>query len=162
MEHFTGVDPVTSIAERVKEARGRHGFTAQQLADRLKDVGIQWDRATVTKLETGRRQNVTVVELLALARVLDVAPIHLLVPVDDRTFQVTPTEEQPAQRARDWIRGWIPLPGTDRRIFRSETPLAEMGEGKLRPPSAEELSIARRAIGLNEDGTLPGQTETDS
>ncbi|WP_419994760.1 helix-turn-helix domain-containing protein [Streptomyces boninensis] len=126
------------IAERVREARARHGFTAQILADKLKHVGVPWDRATVTKVETGRRQNITVVELLALARVLDVAPVHLLVPVDDRPYQVTPGHEaregspavepevRDAARVRAWVRGEEPLPSTDRRIFRSEVPLDEM------------------------------------
>ncbi|GAA3617324.1 helix-turn-helix domain-containing protein [Streptomyces chitinivorans] len=114
------------IAERVKEVRGRRGLTAQELADRLKEAGVPWDRGTVTKLETKRRQNVSVVELLALARALHVAPVHLLVPPDNRPYQVTPNEAHRSGRARAWIRGEEPLPGTDRRIFRTEVPLDEM------------------------------------
>ena len=44
---------------------------------------MDWTRIVVTKLETGRRQSVSVEELLALAYVLNVAPVHLLVPWDD-------------------------------------------------------------------------------
>ncbi|MFG2596706.1 helix-turn-helix domain-containing protein [Streptomyces sp. NPDC048462] len=127
MEHSDGADPVAVIAQRVKEVRGRKGFTAQQLADKLRDkTGLNWDRATVTKLETGRRQTITVVELLALARVLDVAPVNLLVPLDDRPFAVTAKESVAANRVRAWVRGESPLSGTDQRIFRSEVPIDEL------------------------------------
>lgn len=125
MEHQDAESPVGVIAERVREVRGRLGLTAQQLADRLRDAGLQWDRGTVTKLETGRRQNVSVAELLALARALHAAPVHLLVPLDGRPYQVTPNEVLGADRVRSWICGDEPLPGTDRRIFRTEVPLDE-------------------------------------
>ena len=143
MEHVEGVDPVAVIAHRVREVRARHGFTAQQLADKLREAGVPWDRATVTKLETGRRQNVSIVEVLALARVLDVALVHLLVPTDDeQRYQVTPTEALPAGRVRPWVRGIVPLPGTDSRIFHTEKPLAELqawdGEDRPAPPEREE------------------------
>lgn len=118
----------------MREARGRKGMTAQGLAENLKGRGLDWDRQTVTKLETGRRQNVSVVELLALARALDVAPVHLLVPLDDKAaVQVTPTERVSAARARQWIRGNKPLAGTDLQIFWTEAPLAEVRPtGKVR------------------------------
>lgn len=134
MEHQEAAGPVETITRRVREARNRKGMTAQELADRLKASGVPWDRGTVTKLETGRRQSVTVVELLALARVLDVAPIHLLVPLDDEAaLRVTPAEHVPADRARQWIRGNKPLAGTDLRIFWTEAPLGEVRPtGKVR------------------------------
>ncbi|WP_394434778.1 helix-turn-helix domain-containing protein [Streptomyces sp. SGAir0957] len=122
MEHQEGVSPVEAIATRVRAARQRKGLTAQQLAGK-----VGWDRATVTKLETGRRQNVTVDEWLALARALDVAPIHLLVPLENGgAYRVTSDESVPTERARYWIRGIVPLSGTDDRIFRTEVPVAEL------------------------------------
>lgn len=127
MEHVETVAPVAAIAQRVKDARNRKGMTAQELADRLKAGGLSWDRGTVTKLETGRRQNVSVVEWLALARALDVAPIHLLVPLEDGgSYQVTPNESAKTARARYWIRGLVPLGRTDMRIFKTEVPVAEL------------------------------------
>lgn len=126
MEQEEATGPVEAITRRVREARNRKGMTAQELADKLKARGVPWDRGTVTKLETGRRQNVTVTEWLALARVLDVSPLHLLVPPEEVGYRVTPNEPVAAGRVRSWIRGEEPLPGTDQRIFRSEVPLDEL------------------------------------
>ncbi|MFJ3290394.1 helix-turn-helix transcriptional regulator [Streptomyces sp. NPDC086669] len=126
MEHSETIPPVVAMAARVKEVRKRKGLTAQGLADALKASGLPWDRQTVTKLETGRRQNISVVEWLALSRALDVSPLHLLVPLEEVNFQVTPEESLPAGRVRAWLRGTEPLPGTDERIFRSEIPLDEL------------------------------------
>lgn len=140
MEHAEAADPVAAIAMRVKEVRNRKGLTAQELADRLRAAGLSWDRGTVTKLETGRRQNVSVVEWLALARVLDVAPIHLLVPLDDgHPYQVTPDEVQPAHRTRAWVRGVQPLSGTEQRIFLTEVPLGEMRRREAKRELFERL-----------------------
>jgi len=121
------LDVVTNVAKRVKELRARKGLNAQEVGDRMWErTGIRWDRFTVANLETGRRKNITVPELLALARVLDVAPVHLLVPVDDQPFRLLPKEVQPADRVRAWVCGEEPLPMTDRRIFRTEVPLDEV------------------------------------
>lgn len=116
------------IARRVLEVRKRQGITAQRLAELLQEQGVPWDRSFVSKLENGHRENVTVVQLLALARVLNVAPIHLLVPPEaGGAFHVTPIEAVPPSEARAWIRGDEPLAGTTTRIFRTEVPLNELG-----------------------------------
>jgi transcriptional regulator with XRE-family HTH domain len=129
-------DPTATIAKRVKELRVRHGWSATQLGKQLEQHGIPWDRFTVASLENGKRQNVTVTEWLALARVLDVAPIHLLfepeVPGTEQSeagapYQVTPTETVRKEDARAWVRGMDSLTGTDLRIFYSEAPAEEWG-----------------------------------
>lgn len=132
-------------------------MTAQQLADGLRQAGVPWDRLTVTKLETGRRQNVTLVEWLALARVLNVAPVHLLIepehpgsePVEAATpYQVTPNEAAPRAEARAWIRGMSSLPGTDLRVFYSEVPAEEWGNvWMLLQKPAEMPTGLRRGYG---------------
>jgi transcriptional regulator with XRE-family HTH domain len=125
MEHRDGpLAPTQAVAKRVREVRERRRMTAAKLAAEMTRVGIGWDRNTVTKLETGRRANVSVAELLALASVLDVAPVHLLVPFDDdgQPYQVTPTQVEAAGFVRDWIRGDWYLEDTDLRNFFSELP----------------------------------------
>src|SRR5690606_40095096 len=79
----------------------------------------------------------SVVQLLALARVLNVAPVHLLIEpeapgpdVDDQAalpYKVTPSEIVPRYQARAWMRGLASLPGTDLRTFFREVPAWEWG-----------------------------------
>ncbi|MEU3945433.1 helix-turn-helix domain-containing protein [Streptomyces sp. NPDC029526] len=123
------VGPTAVIARRVRELRRRHGWTAADLGIRLSERGMKWDRFTVANLENGRRQNVTVVELLALAAVLDVAPVNLLVPLGSEPYQVTPDRTEDADSVRAWVRGEQPLLGADPaavRTFYAEAPLEDL------------------------------------
>lgn len=122
MSH-TDEEPLTPhgvIAERVKELRKGRGWSAERLAAEMSAQGVPWSRVVVTKLETGRRPGVTVAELLALARVLEVAPVHLIVPPlsaaelmppRDRldrppyVYAVTPRTVVPTVAVRGWLRG---------------------------------------------------------
>lgn len=130
MEHDAALGGTTTgiIASQVKQMRTRRGWSAQQLADAMKATGVPWERMVVTKFETGRRQSLTVEELLALAFVLEVAPVHLLVPIDaDGEYPVTPTVSAATDRVRAWIRGQLPIPGMDPRVFYSNVPPGEFG-----------------------------------
>ena len=121
MEHTDEpMTPTRTVALRVRELREKRRLTAAQLAEQMTQVGVAWDRGVVTKLETGRRENVSVAELLALAYVLKVAPVHLLVPLDDeQPYRVTPTVTAPAPVVRGWVRGY-PAPGTSWRYVLPE------------------------------------------
>jgi len=142
MDHTEGAtDPVSNISARVRELRTRKGWTGAELGKRMTARGIRWDRSIVANLENGRRATVSVSELLALARVFDVAPLHLLVPVQERAFRVTEDEVYSTERVRAWIRGQTPLPGTDERMFRSEVPLDELPK-----PAQGRLTVEGRGI----------------
>lgn len=137
------IGPVATIAQRVKELRGRRGWTAAQLGKALDKHGIRWDRFTVANLENGKRQNVTVQELFALALALDVSPTSLVVPLDDRPYQITPTRTEHADMARAWVRGEEPLPGTDERTYRAEVSLADMRKAYTTTLDEQAHLIAR-------------------
>jgi transcriptional regulator with XRE-family HTH domain len=124
------VTPTAAIAKRIREVREKRRMTAKQLAERMTAAGIKWDRSIVANLEIGRRSLVTVEELLALAKVLQVAPVHLLVPpaAGDELYQVTPDAEAPASQVREWVRGYGLLPGDDRQLYLSEIPPGEFEE----------------------------------
>lgn len=148
--------PVRTIAQRVKELRGRRGWTAAQLGERLAEQGVKWDRFTVAGLESGKRQNVSVVEFLALAEVLAVAPVHLLVPLDSAPYEVTPQRVESADAVRMWMRGEKPLPGTateDARTFYAEVSTADIQRrGHIVPlGTAYEVSSAGD-LGERDDG----------
>jgi transcriptional regulator with XRE-family HTH domain len=129
MEHTTeALAPVDVIRARVKELRGRSGMTAADLAERLAELGVNWNRSIVANFEGGRRPTVSVVEWLALAQVLNVAPVHLLVPTDapaGTPYLVTPNREASVEDVRDWVRGIVPLYSDNPTRFRQETPPEE-------------------------------------
>jgi transcriptional regulator with XRE-family HTH domain len=57
--------PVQTVARRVRELREKRRLSAAQLAERLQQVGLDWDRNIVANLENGRRASLGVDELLA-------------------------------------------------------------------------------------------------
>ena len=114
------------IAAKVRELRKGRGWSAEELAARMTAVGIAWTRLVVTKLEKGHRKSVSTEELLALAYVLDVAPIYLLLPWDDgAAYPVTPNTQARTDLVREWVRGTIEggrLPGVARFRYLAQRP----------------------------------------
>lgn len=110
------------------------------LADRMTELDIPWNRAIVANLVSGRRRTVSVDELLALAFVLNVAPVHLLVPPDDpdAPYEVTPKITAPRASVRAWIRGVNSIDhDADWRQFFAEVPKDEfyaVQQGRPRRP----------------------------
>lgn len=122
------------VARRVRDVRKSQGLNASDLAQRCLDLGVpHLTAATISNIETGRRDDdgrrrrtVSVDELFALAAALDVAPVHLLVPLNDEVpYQVHPGREENSYDVRDWVRGLALLPGADPRVFWSEVPAIE-------------------------------------
>lgn len=126
MSHASPVTPVSTIARRIKELRARRGWTAEKLGNELTRHGAKFDRFTISNLESGKRQNVTVDELMAMAVVFDVAPVNLLVPLDDAPYVITSERTESADTVRSWVRGQEALPGTDERTFHAEVSAQDM------------------------------------
>ena len=101
------IDPHVLIGERVEKIRMARGMTRDKLAATLQDMGLDWSRLTVNRLEIGRRENITVIELLALCTALDIAPVDLLVPayLENESYRVAPKASAAAIHVREWIRG---------------------------------------------------------
>lgn len=100
----------TVIAERIKTLRNEARLSGPALAAAMNERGIPWNRTTVAKLETGRRETVTVQELLALAVVLDVPPVWLLAdPKAGTPVPITEGVEADPWSALLWLIGRQPL-----------------------------------------------------
>lgn len=127
------------LAALVRQARDRRGWSGEQLAERCGEAGMPTlDRSTIANIETGRRRRIGIDEWLVLAQVLDVAPIHLLLPRGDDEVAVTPGVTVTVERAREWLVGREPLPGTDERTFRYEVPDSEHERRNQRVQDADE------------------------
>ncbi len=157
--------PLDTVRERVRALR-RGRYTADQLAEQLQAVGLKWDRNVIASFETGRRKTLSVEELLALAYVLDVAPIHLLVAPDDaRWYRYVPNYAAAPDRVRAWIRGehWMMRRGGDERRYYTEVPDDEWVPP--RPQTDEERQQQReerwRRIREDEAAGLITVTETE-
>jgi len=67
------------IAGAVRAARGEE-LSAQDLADRTKELGHHITRDTIANLESGRKKSIDIAELIILAKALGIAPISLIYP----------------------------------------------------------------------------------
>jgi transcriptional regulator with XRE-family HTH domain len=126
----SALSPSGVVAERLKEARRRRGWTAKQLAEHCAKAGATHLTVSVlANIESGRpdlngqrRRDITVDELVALAYVLDVAPIYLLgLPTSgEKAMRVTPNRTvDDSDELLRWLRGDQALPGTDARLYYS-------------------------------------------
>jgi transcriptional regulator with XRE-family HTH domain len=66
------------LMARVKARRQELGLSAEALARTCTEQGFPMKRSTLANLEVGRREDVSVGELLAFARALKTTPIALL------------------------------------------------------------------------------------
>lgn len=106
--------PVAVVfSRRLREARDARGWTQQQLAERMGEIGFPINRVTIAKLESGkgRARRVTLEEVLALSAALGVAPVHLITPLDDDAdVAITSRVVTSARLVRGWMRGELLLP----------------------------------------------------
>jgi transcriptional regulator with XRE-family HTH domain len=95
-----------TVAGEVRRYRQERGFSAQQLADRCADLGMDISRTTIADLENGRRVAISLAELLVLAAALDVAPVLLAFPLGrQETVEALPGREVPTWEAAMWFCG---------------------------------------------------------
>jgi hypothetical protein len=123
-------------------------WAAADLAERCADLGMpELNRSVIANIESGRRRDVSVDELLVFARALDVAPVHLLVPIDaeakDR-YAITPSTPHPIGPAREWIRGKFADSFVNQRIYFSQVPEEEFVVPE--PPSGDAAAVQGERI----------------
>lgn len=102
-----------TVAEEIRRYRLARRLSAQQLADRCADLGMPIRRSVLANLENGRRDAITIAELLVLARALDVSPLLLVFPVGRREeVEALPERALPTWDAALWFFGEARLKDT--------------------------------------------------
>lgn len=100
-----------TIATEVRRHRKRQGLSAQGLADACAELGYPIARQVLANLENGRREAVTVAELLVLGRALSVPPLLLAFPVGAQAqVEATPDEPRDTLAVVRWASGEAPFP----------------------------------------------------
>ena len=119
----------------VRQLRTGRGWSAKALADRTTEIGHSVGRATISELETGKRRNVSVAELVALAAALDVPPVALLYPdLPDGEVEVLPGFDVSHIEAVQWFSGEAVL-RQDSRDFDTD---------RRREAGVEQVQASRR------------------
>ncbi|MBL1120528.1 helix-turn-helix domain-containing protein [Streptomyces sp. 110] len=115
---------VSAVAQQVRRYRQERGLSVQRLADICtEEYGLPIKRSVLANFEGGRRPALSVVELLALARILKVPPILLLFPLGrEETTEVLPDENVGTWTAFKWFVGESRFPSE--RIPRGEVDAA--------------------------------------
>lgn len=92
------------VGRRIAKYRKMNGISAAQLAE---DAGAGLSRAIVANLESGRREDIGVGALTAIAQILGVPLVALLFPVDEPERNVDPSPFTPttAFEAIEWAGG---------------------------------------------------------
>jgi transcriptional regulator with XRE-family HTH domain len=102
------------VAREIQRARKARGWSAQKLSDACAEFGAEFLRSTRADLENGRRAHISVAELVAVARALNVAPLQLITRVGaEEETEILPGEVRDAFRAAQWFAGEAPFPGPD-------------------------------------------------
>ncbi len=163
------------FAYRLRDARMSKGWRQQDLADAMKKIGHPVNRATISKIEKGARgvggghgrepircsetspRPVSLGVAIAFAAALDVAPVHLFLPItDEDDVLLAPEVRVDPGTAYEWARGDHPL-GEDDRFYRFQGPrqrakaatladLEEMGilQVTLEPKATSKSKRTRR------------------
>ncbi|MFD5395439.1 helix-turn-helix domain-containing protein [Streptomyces sp. NPDC127097] len=76
------VDQVmATVADEVRRRRKELGWSAQDLADKCEELGHPIPRNVIANMESGRRSNLPLVDVMVLAKALNTPPICLIYPV---------------------------------------------------------------------------------
>lgn len=128
------------IGESVKVLRNERGWSAEQLAEHVRQLDVPITRAVVTDLENGRRSSISISELLAIGYVLRVPPLSLwLSELPDGTVEALPGIEKNQLDTALWVVGISDL-------FRDE-----LLEGPVYPFQGFRVQEDRRFIGTDRE-----------
>lgn len=133
-----------TVAREIRRHRDRHKMSAQQLADRTAELGMPIPRAVLANLESGRRDVVTVAEVLVLAAALRVAPAELFCPVGfDEEIELLPGRLVDPLSGSKWVNGELALDLNGPELGFQVPPAGEESNARLAEQHAELLEQVR-------------------
>jgi len=108
-------DLTLRIGQNIKKVRGRKKLSAQKLADGCEAAGMVIPRDVIANVENGRREAISIAEIIVIAAVLGVSPITLIYPPDQASTPVmTPAgDSQLTWEALKAFTGESNTPGTE-------------------------------------------------
>ncbi|MFF8016141.1 helix-turn-helix domain-containing protein [Streptomyces sp. NPDC007929] len=122
-----------NVAGEVRRRRKEMGWSAQDLAERCEQLGHPIPRNVIANMESGRRANLPLVDVMVLAAALETYPVCLIFPVG----YVEETQELPFQ---DLIPTWDAL---RRFTGEQEVPMHDPG---LVPDFEHHASLVQTAL----------------
>ena len=145
----------TIVRRQARRIRSAQGLTVDQLAARCEELGLtDFNSTLITAIEIGRKKSVTVNEWIQLAAALNVAPIHLLVPMDsDQETWVGEKRSYPAADVRRWVQGSMPLDFTNSRTYFTQAPEEQWAEFTQQAQAAASAPPGRRRRKETNSGT---------
>jgi transcriptional regulator with XRE-family HTH domain len=103
--------------------RQRPKMSVQKLADKTDELGMLIPRSVLANLESGRRDTISVAEVLVLAAALDVTPIDLICPAGfDKQTEMLPGAMMDPLSAMRWFTGEWKLDIHDDGVLTMRTP----------------------------------------
>ncbi|WAX79348.1 helix-turn-helix domain-containing protein [Streptomyces sp. KMM 9044] len=127
-----------NVAGEVRRRRREKGWSAQDLADQCERLGHPIPRNVIANMESGRRANLPLVDVMVLATALETYPVCLIFPVG----YVEETQELPF---RDLVPTWDAL-----RRFTGEQEVPGHDAG-LVPDFEHHASLVRTALAALEE-----------
>ncbi|MEU3528595.1 helix-turn-helix transcriptional regulator [Streptomyces sp. NPDC038707] len=127
-----------NVAGEVRRRRKEMGWSAQDLADQCEQLGHPIPRNVIANMESGRRANLPLVDVMVLAAALETYPVCLIFPVG----YVDRTQELPFQ---DLVPTWDAL-----RRFTGEQDVP-MYDAGLVPDFELHASLVRTALAALEE-----------
>lgn len=141
-------------------------MSQRRLVARLDQLGHPLNQSAITRIERGTRK-VSLDEAIALAAALDIAPVHLFLPISDEgRVSVAPSTEVPSRVARQWALGLRPLDPANTRFYAQQSPaVPDWDEIQVQRQEGfdedEAASLAERELMEQEDGEPPSSPRAD-
>lgn len=152
--------PSEGIGKRLARYRRIAGLSARELSER---AGYGLTRGVIANIESGRKTDISVDQLIALSAALAIPPVALALPLDEpyRFVRLTDGPEgnyaMRAVRAMDWFSG-VSTIFRDRRPDVKPTQATGVADTLIR--TLRELIVIERQIRRREKITTEGWTIT--